>query len=307
MTTEAPYTVVANGPLVEVTRKASTRTWRFARTEPMCTYLATVNVGMYDQLELVGGRVRQTAWVASAQHANARHDLSRHVDTLALYERQFGPYPFANYRLVVTEDELEIPLESHGLSIFGRNHLDGEGSWDRLIAHELAHQWFGNSVSVAAWQHIWLNEGFACYAEWLWSEESGGPSADRCAREHHARLAGLEQDFSIADPGPDLMFDDRLYKRGALTLHALRLTVGDDLFFEILRTWTAEHRHGNVVTADFRELVSRACTGGLAGVGAPEGVTAQAADGLLDAWLLDEALPELPAKPSVLRRVLGRG
>ena len=98
---------------------------------------------------------------------------------MKLFVKLFGPYPLSTgYTVVVTDDDLEIPLEAQGISIFGANHCDGTRSSERLIAHELAHQWFGNSVTVRRWRDIWLHEGFACYAEWLWSEESGGRSAD---------------------------------------------------------------------------------------------------------------------------------
>ena len=99
----------------------------------------------------------------------------------------------------------------------------------RLVAHELAHQWFGNSLTLGAWRDIWLHEGFACYAEWLWSEESGGRVGGRAwARSTDTRSRRSPQDLLLGDPGPDLMFDDRVYKRGALPLHALRRTVGDE-------------------------------------------------------------------------------
>ncbi|GAA1975817.1 M1 family metallopeptidase [Isoptericola halotolerans] len=280
VTTDAPYTVVANAPLRTVTRRAGTRTWTFERTEPMCSYLATVQVGPYDVAAL-GDRARVAR--PAGQAADVAHDLDRHDELFSLFEGLFGPYPFAEYTVVVTSDPLEIPLEAHGVSVFGANHLDGSKGSDRLVAHELAHQWFGNSVSVRAWRDIWLNEGFACYAEWLWSEGSGGPTADQVAREHHGRLAVLEQDLVIADPGPDLMFDDRLYKRGALTLHALRLTLGDDAFFELLQTWTGRHRHGHATTADLRSLVLEVAA-------APDGL-----DELLDRWLDDAELPDLPS------------
>ena len=150
-----------------------------------------------------------------------------------------GPYPFAAYTVVVTDDELEIPLEAQGLSIFGANHLDGRLGRERLVAHELAHQWFGNSLTLGRWRDIWLHEGFACYAEWLWSEESRRAVGRRHARRGTTRGSRpLPQDLVLGDPGPELMFDDRVYKRGALTLHALRLTVGDDAFFDALRAWT---------------------------------------------------------------------
>jgi aminopeptidase N len=295
VTTDAPYTVVANAPVRTVTRRAATRTWTFARTEPMCTYLAAVQVGRYDVVPL-GSRAEVAR--AAAQEVSVAHDLARHDELLALFEELFGPYPFAAYTVVVTPDELEIPLEAHGASVFGANHLDGNRGSDRLVAHELAHQWFGNSVSVRSWRDIWLNEGFACYAEWLWSEASGGPDADTLAREHHARLSTLDQDLVLSDPGPQLMFDDRVYKRGALTLHALRLTLGAAALVDLLRTWTARHRHGHATTTDLRALVREvagtappeAVDGASTAVAdgdAPAGPTAGTSDldALLDAWL----------------------
>src|SRR5690606_26076738 len=176
---------------------------------------------------------------------------------LELFTRLFGPYPFAHYTALVTDDDLEIPLEAQGLSIFGANFCDGTGREERLVAHELAHQWFGNSLTLNRWCDIWLHEGFACYAEWLWSENSGGRSAHAHALDAHRGLARKPQDILLEDPGPKDMFDDRIYKRGALTLHALRVQLGDEPFFTLLRTWTAEHRHGNVTTAMFKDFAAR--------------------------------------------------
>ncbi len=154
---------------------------------------------------------------------------------LEVFQDLFGPYPFAEYTAVVTDDDLEIPLEAQGISVFGANQVDGRRGSERLVAHELAHQWFGNSLTVGRWQDIWLHEGFACYAEWLWAERADGRPAGDAAGAAWSRLSGLPQDLVLADPGPDLMFDDRLYKRGALTLHVLRCSVGDDRFFALLR------------------------------------------------------------------------
>ena len=208
------------------------------------------------------------------------HDFARQPQMMKLFVKLFGPYPLATgYTVVVTDDELEIPLEAQGISIFGANHCDGRGGAERLIAHELAHQWFGNSVTVHRWRDIWLHEGFACYAEWLWSEHSGGPSADDWARRYHHGLQHKPQDLLLADPGPRDMFDDRVYKRGALTLHVLRNRLGDDKFFALLRDWTTRHKHGTAFTDDFIVLASRYSHDSLSP--------------LWHDWLFSKALPRL--------------
>jgi aminopeptidase N len=256
VTTESAYTVVANGRLVDHRSGASRTTWVFEQTHPMATYLATVQIGHYESRRLARSPVPQQLVAPQRVRAAAASDFGRQPQMVGFFAEVFGDYPFDSYVVVVTDDQLEIPLEAQGVSIFGANHVDGRRSWERLVAHELAHQWFGNSLTIGQWQDIWLHEGFACYAEWLWSEQVGEGTADEHARRHHRRLAELDQDLIVADPGPDLMFDDRLYKRGALTLHTLRLVLGDGGFFEMLRAWVASHRFGTVTTARFTEHVS---------------------------------------------------
>ena len=127
-----------------------------------------------------------------------------------------------------------------------------------MVVHELAHQWVGDDLAVAAWQHIWLNEGFASYTEWLWSEREGSDTAD----DIFGFLASIPADdpfwsLTIGDPGPAALFDGPVYFRGAGTLHALRLLVGDRDFFRILRTWTTQNAGGNVTTSEFIDLAER--------------------------------------------------
>jgi aminopeptidase len=279
VTTDSPYRVVANGNLASRTVHGSRTTWVYDQPDPMATYLASVQIGQYELIDIAKKPVRQHAALPHRRRVRFAQRFARQTEMMSVFEKLFGAFPHPRYVVVITDDALEIPLEAQGMSIFGADFLDDTGE-DRLIAHELAHQWFGNSVTVRTWQHIWLNEGFACYAEWLWSENSGGPSAERLAARYHARLDGLPQDLLIADPGPRLMFDDRLYKRGALTLHALRRTVGDAAFFELLRDWATIHRHGSVDTQQFIAHAGRYATDSL--------------HALFTAWLYTPALPTLP-------------
>ncbi|MFI8083003.1 M1 family metallopeptidase [Kitasatospora sp. NPDC086009] len=258
VTTPSAYTVVVGGRLLTRTTHASSTTWVYEQSAPTSTYLVTVSIGQYRPVVLAERpAVRQTGYVPERVAGDFAVDFGRQPRMTAYFEEVFGPYPFGEYTVVVADEELDVPVEAQGVATFGTNHLGGGWERERLIAHELAHQWFGNSVSIADWSHIWLNEGFAKYAEWLWSERAGGPSATTHAAAAHAVLAGLPQDLRLADPGRKLMFDDRLYQRGGLTVHALRLTLGDAAFFPMLREWATAHRHGVVGTADLRAHAGR--------------------------------------------------
>ncbi|MGB4778609.1 M1 family metallopeptidase [Microbacterium sp.] len=278
VTTDAGYVSVPTGRPVSRTAAGGRVTVTAQSDVPVATYLAAVHVGRYEQRPLAGDdRVRVFAPPAlRGQVQGAFADVPR---MLAVFERDFGPYPQEDCTIVVTPDELEIPLEAQGLAVFGVNHLAPHEQ--RLIAHELAHQWFGNSVGIGRWSDIWLNEGFACYAEWVWSEASGGPTVAEKAAKHHARLRALPEDLLLGDPGPDLMFDDRVYKRGALTLFALRCAVGDASFARTLVDWTATYRHTLASGEDFRALASRVADADL--------------DALFTAWLDQPLLPPLPS------------
>jgi aminopeptidase N len=316
--------VVCNGTLVAKTTKSGRSTWTFDVPEPMATYLATVQIGRYRRRDLVPGA---GAGAANAEtdagpgspsaHAvvpasalpvpalpvpalpvslfypeklarEVAVDFGRLQEMIALFSDRFGPYPFSSYAVIVTPDELEIPLEAHGLAVFGHNHVDGNHGSDRLIAHELAHQWFGNSLTVTRWQDIWLQEGFACYAEWLWAEASGGLSADASAAWHRTEIAALPRDIVIGDPGPHDMFDDRVYKRGALALHAVRRILGDASFFAALRTFTDQCRHGSMTLDELLHAFTEHADAALQ----PRVRTA------IDCWVYSKVLPALQASPA---------
>ncbi len=177
---ESAYHVTANGSLVDHRRGASRTTWVFDQAEPMASYLASVQIGRYSEQVLATAPTRVIAVRSAATASRAALALARQPEMMLVYSQLFGRYPFAHYTVVVTDDALEIPLEAQGMAAFGSNHARTDWDAERLVAHELAHQWFGNSLTLGVWRDIWLHEGFACYAEWLWSERSGAFRAAPC-------------------------------------------------------------------------------------------------------------------------------
>lgn len=279
VTAPAAYLALSSGALVARRTHGSTTTWVYDQPEPTSPYLVALHVGRYRTHVLAEGPVPVRGVVAPRHRAAFDAAFARLPAMVDCFVARFGPYPFsAGYTAAVCSEPLEIPLEAQGQAVFGTNHL-GRGG-ERLIAHELAHQWFGNSVTAARWRDVWLHEGFACYAEWVWSECSGGPAAAALAAEHHARLARRPQDLLLGHPGPVDLFDDRVYKRGALTLHALRCSLGDDAFWDLLRRWTSGRRHGVASSADFEALAVE--------------VAGRSLDAVFDPWLRQLPLPALP-------------
>nr|WP_084206685.1 M1 family metallopeptidase [Segniliparus rugosus] len=274
------YRAVCNGKLVGRKAKSSQTIWTYEQAEPMAPYLASLQIGRYELATMSEDPVPDRIAAPADLARKLAPSFGRHPQMVRVFSELFGPYPFAEHTAVVTADELEIPIEAQGMSVFGAQFVGKGRDAERLVSHELAHQWFGNSVTCKQWRDIWLHEGFACYAEWLWSERSGGAPAAHWAARHHRRLAELPQDLLLADPGAKDMFDDRVYKRGALALHALRTVVGDETFFQILRTFAARFRHANASTQDFINLVDEVGRRGLAS--------------LWQEWLYERKLPALP-------------
>jgi aminopeptidase N len=225
-----------------------------------------------------GGVTIRNAFASQLADA-ATVDFSRTAEMLELFAADFGPYPFDVYGALVVEERGQFALETQTLSIFDSSFVDGSTNGDHIAAHELAHQWFGDSVTPATWKDIWLNEGFATYAEWLWQEHAGEITVVDMANRVHDRLTSATL---TGDPGVQHLFDgEAVYQRGGLTLQALRLTVGDDAFFTILRTYVARFAGRNVATSDFIAVANE--------------IAKQDLQGLFDLWLYRVPLPALPS------------
>ncbi|MCB0104893.1 MAG: M1 family metallopeptidase, partial [Caldilineaceae bacterium] len=261
------YVVAANGLLQQVVERDGTQTYFWEASDPMASYLATVNVAHFDMLEERGPN--DLPIINFFPPDSSRRMARNFAETGAMIEHfssLIGPYPFESYGAIVMEVPLGGALETQTRSIFGRT-----ATVDMIIAHELAHQWFGNSVSPATWRDLWLNEGFATYFQHLWTEHTKGKAV--FAATMRGSHAGARHNLlpPPGNPPLDNLFGPSVYVRGSLTLHALRLTVGDELFWEILRTYYTRYAGGNAGTADF--------------IAVAEEVSGQELTDFFDAWL----------------------
>ena len=304
ITVPAGYTAVANGRFVGSTPLNAKRRFKWEMREPMTTWLATIHVNKF-QTSLThapdGTPIRVYAPVAVPQsHIDG---LARAGEMITYFERLIGRYPFASYGSVVVDDpSLYYALETQAMSTFpsGTNPPD-----EALVAHELAHQWFGNSISVAHWEDLWIAEGSATYLETLWANRDNPSNFDRAMLDIHDYVVDSKLGPAVVEK-PSELFSDRTYYRGAAALYALRLKVGDSSFFNILRHFAQDNRGGNVTSQGFIDLAVR--FSGDASVRP-----------LLEAWLYDEAVPALPGmagrrakpgpvtKPDIAASRCGRG
>lgn len=438
ITVAEPYVVAANGLLQDtIDNGDSTRTYIWEASDPMASYLVTLGIAELELRTQEGPNdllIRNYFPIALADRGE--NIFSDQAEMIALFNELFGEYPFEAYGALVANTELSFALETQTISLFGRNTIINSSrpeDIEVLVAHELAHQWFGDSISVFHWRDVWLNEGFATYASWLWLEDQYGRNVlDQQVRNSYPNLTITEEEaidqafggfpelsltqlsdgieanensetfvfegaeipdllatlsdteiqvsptevreiltvifgesltsaqyddlmleipvagFSIVDlitwldptraefaemrlegyalvdviralgeqslvldsetaqafwvytiryglfngtipglvilppgdPPPDNLLHSGIYVRGAITLHALRLEVGDDTFFEIMHTYTERFYHSNASTGDF--------------INVSEEVSGLDLTDFFMAWLFDEVPPDIP-------------
>jgi aminopeptidase N len=250
---------LGNGRLVSALTHGGKTTWRWSEDSPMATYLATASNGDFDFTQDTGPgglpiyNAIDTDGFTATQKATAATRFALTGEIVEFFSELYGPYPFSSIGSIVDRGGVGYALESQT-----KPNYDGVPS-ENTFVHEIAHQWFGDAVTLAVWPDIWLNEGFARWSEWIWRERKRGTSAQSLFDAQYAQpaTASLWQLPPGAPPGPAEMFDGRIYTRGAMTLQALRGKVGDDAFFRTLRAWFAENNYGNATTADFIAVAER--------------------------------------------------
>jgi len=378
VTVSKPYEVAANGLLIDQVDNGDTQTFIWVARDPIASYLVGINIGIFDEEVGAGpdGTILRN-YFADGVSLSTRNLFNNQTEMIAYFSSVFGPYPFEAYGVIVHNLSLGFALEIQTLTLFGNSFINEE-----VISHELAHEWFGNSVSIADWNDIWLNEGFATYASALWVEHKyGNDEFEQVIRAYHTSMDPMEAPYrtntlslrrdietylngdtgtstkaqvqqalefllegwvtdtdiatvindlpadsiernqihnligelnssmisitnariqrffeilgveeisidpvqSFPPPGippKDDLFNQSVYVRGALTLHALRTTVGDELFFDILRAYVQRYQNGNASTEDFIEVA--------------ETISGRQLDDLFNDWLYSTELPDLP-------------
>ncbi|KQZ69768.1 M1 family metallopeptidase [Nocardioides sp. Root151] len=279
ITVERGLQAISNGKLKAITRGTRWTVWHWRADEPMAPYLAFFAAGRYtiergrtaDGLPWLNAVSKELDPYSRTESTALMRQTPR---VIAWLEGWLGPYPFSTTGGLTTSLDAGFALENQTRptypSVGGR-----ESTW--LVVHELAHQWFGDRVSVDNWRDIWLNEGPATYLETLWSG-NGGEATPQAWLLSTWESIPANSDFwklKIGDPGPGRLFDGPIYDRGAMTMQALRHRIGDTDFKALLRAWVRGPANGS--TADFTALA--------------ESVSGEDLDAFFDAWLFTGSRP----------------
>ncbi len=285
ITVPKPYVVAANGLLTDTIDNGATTTYVWEEDHPMASYLVTVGIDDFTVQTAEGPDgllIRNYFPPEIAEEAASA--FAPTADMIAFFSDLIAPYPFEAYGVVVADVDLPFSLETQTMTLVARTWLKFGSGLDEVIAHELAHQWFGDSVSLSRWGDIWLNEGFATYLSWLWFEHQGGrKQLDEIVAQTYSMLEQMSAGGVMPPPGDppaNDLFGISVYYWGAMTLHALRLQVGDDAFFEILRTYYDRYQYGNATTEDF--------------IAVAEEISGQDLGDFFESWLYGKTIPALP-------------
>ena len=223
----------------------------------------------------------------------AQGALARQPEIIEFLEGFFGPYPFRESGGIVDDEPLGFALENQTRPIYGTVFFTDPINADLVVVHELAHQWVGDSLTIDRWQHIWLNEGWATYTEWLWSEREGLGTVQDNFDFWWAIFSDVPEfwDVVIGDPGPDALFDFAIYIRGGMTLQELRLLIGDRDFFRLAERWASRNAGELVTTDEFIRMAER--------------ISDRQLDDFFETWLYTPDQPAAAGAASLRSRPMG--
>lgn len=298
LTTELTFDVpgawfaLSNGVLLDRAQHGDRARYRWQQTEPHPPYLITLATGRFDECHELHGALPVDYYVPPGRGADIPRSLGRTPRMIALFEERFRtPFPWAKYAQVVVHDFIFGGMENtSATTLYDRALLDERAAldvdMDSLVAHELAHQWFGDLVTCRDWSHAWLNEGFATFCEHLWREHAEGDDAYLLGLEHDLE-AYLDEDrdryrrpiVTNLWSAPIDIFDRHLYQKGGLVLHTLRRHLGDDAFFRGVAHYLAKHRGRPAETRDFHRALEEA--------------TGRSLDAFFDQWIFRAGHPAL--------------
>jgi aminopeptidase N len=265
MTLPAGLQVISNGIMESHTSKPGSETYVWSTHYPINIYDITFYAGIYshfsDTMNTSAGILNLDYYVLPENLDKAKEHFRQVKDVINIYSKSFGPYPWIKEGFKLIEGPFE-GMEHQTAIAYGSSYMDLP--WlggDYIIVHEIAHEWWGNAVSVSDFSDIWLQEGFATYSEIVFAENKKGYDSSLVYAE--GWLAGtISNKFPVVGP-PDVSYwdykDVDVYNKGALILHTIRNIINDStLFFDILQTFYREHaKLSHVATADFKEVVER--------------------------------------------------
>jgi Aminopeptidase N len=258
------YEVVGSGYLVEESSMSKhTKLTHWKEDVPIATKVMAIGIAPFaTRLEGNVNDIPIWSWVFFENRKEGFYDYSVAVKPLAFYSRLIGPYPYEKLANVQSKT-IFGGLENAGCIFYSENSITGEGNAENLMAHEIAHQWFGNSVTENDWQHIWLSEGFATYLTAVYQEKTyGKEKLDETMKSARDRVTG----FFLESPKPvvdttitDLMtlLNANSYQKGAWVLHMLRRELGDNLFWKGMRLYYENYRNKNALTTDFQMVMEK--------------------------------------------------
>jgi aminopeptidase N len=273
ITVPQPYFALSNGRLLDTTRDtaAGTVTYHWLQEQPHATYLMTLVVGNFSEHTEMVGDLPVQWYVTPGREADGQRAFGDTPAMLRFFTDRIGvPYPWPKYAQIAVADFVFGGMENTSattqtdLTLHDeRAHLDF--SSNGLVAHELAHQWFGNLLTCKHWSHAWLNEGFATYFDALFHEHHKGQDEFRYLMYENAREYFQEDAERYRRPlvtniyqEPIDLFDRHLYEKGALVLHMLRYVLGEDMFWRSMQQYVRANAHQVVETVDLERAIATA-------------------------------------------------